>query len=93
MLKGLHLHYWGVVIYQYCFPSTGYLYFLHFFWLVAASSLDEHLDRDIRHDDVYEELTPTTYCKTNKKRTLTVPRSLFLHTKQGPAMPVRKFRT
>jgi hypothetical protein len=33
----------------------------------VASSLDEHLGRDIRHDDVYEELVPTTHCKTNKK--------------------------
>jgi len=41
----------------------------------VASSLDEHLGRGIRHDDVYEELAPTKYCKTNKKRTLTVPRS------------------
>ena len=40
--------------------------FYFFFWLVA-SSLDEHLGRGIRHDDVYEELAPTTYCKTNKK--------------------------
>jgi hypothetical protein len=45
------------------------LYFLQFFWLVA-SSLDEHLGRGIRHDDVYEELAPTTYCKTNKKNAL-----------------------
>ena len=41
-----------------------------------VSSLDEHLGRGIRHDDVYEELAPTTYCKT-KKRTLTVP-ALFI---------------
>jgi len=84
VLKGLHLQlfqnglaYWGVVIYQYCFPFTDYLYVLHIFWLVAASSLDEHLDKDIRHDDVHEELAPTTYCKTNQKRTHSPPLSRF----------------
>ena len=30
--------------------------------------LDEHFGRDIRHADVYEQLAPTTCCKTNKKR-------------------------
>ena len=29
--------------------------------------LDEHFGRDIKHDYVYEELAPTTCCKTNKK--------------------------
>ena len=29
--------------------------------------LDEHFGRDIRHADVYEQLAPTTCCKTNKK--------------------------
>ena len=53
---------------QYCSPPpTNYLYVLLFFWLVA-SSLDEHLGRGIRHDDVYEELAPTTYCKTSQKK-------------------------
>ena len=28
--------------------------------------MDDHFARDIRHDDVYEELAPMTYCKTNK---------------------------
>ena len=38
--------------------------------------MDEHFGRDIRHADVYEQLAPTTCCKTNKKkRTPTVPRS------------------
>ena len=29
--------------------------------------MDDHLGRDIRHDDLYEELAPTTHCKFNKK--------------------------
>ena len=29
--------------------------------------MDEHFGRDIRHADVYEQLAPTTCCKTNKK--------------------------
>jgi hypothetical protein len=32
------------------------------------------LGRDIRHDDVYEELAQTTHCNTKKKNTPTVPR-------------------
>ena len=36
--------------------------------------LEEHLGRDIRHDDVYEELAQTTHCNTKKKNTPTVPR-------------------
>lgn len=37
--------------------------------------MDEHFGRDIRHADVYEQLAPTTCCKTNKKCTPPVPRS------------------
>ena len=40
--------------------------------------LDEHLGRDITHDDLYEELAPTTHCKTSKKHSHSPPRSLFL---------------
>ena len=29
--------------------------------------MDDHLGRDIRHDDLYEELAPITHCKFNKK--------------------------
>ena len=29
--------------------------------------MDEHFGRDIMHADVYEQLAPTTCCKTNKK--------------------------
>ena len=62
------LAYQGVVISQYYFPSTDYLYFFAFlfFLLWRHFHLDDHFARDIRHDDVYEELAPTTYCKTNK---------------------------
>ena len=37
--------------------------------------VDEHLGKDIRHDDVYEELAPTTHCKTNRKTHSHSPRS------------------
>ena len=29
--------------------------------------MDDHLGRDIRHDDLYEELAPITHCDFNKK--------------------------
>ena len=44
--------------------------------------MDEHFGRDIRHADVYEQLAPTTCCKTNKKRTPTVPHSQNLKKKR-----------
>jgi hypothetical protein len=30
--------------------------------------LDEDFGRDIRHDDVYEDLASTAQCKNNKKK-------------------------
>ena len=56
-----------------CFFFTCFCQFFESEWWHLR--LDEHLGRDIKHD-VYEEVAPTTHCKTNKKSTLTVPRSL-----------------
>ena len=39
--------------------------------------MDEHLDRDIRQDDVYEELAPTTYCKLTKNALSQSPALFF----------------
>ena len=43
----------SVVISQYCFPSTGYVYLILLFLEWWHLHLDEDLGRDIRHDDVY----------------------------------------
>ena len=39
--------------------------------------MDDHLGRDIRHDDLYEELAPTTHCKFNKKNALSQAPALY----------------
>ena len=41
--------------------------------------MDDHLGRDIRHDDLYEKLAPTTHCEINKKtQSHSPPLSSFL---------------
>ena len=47
--------------------STLYYCLFVFFSLWCHLHLDDHLGRDIRHDDLYEELAPITHCKFNKK--------------------------
>ena len=49
------------------FPLHRLFVFFTFFFGWWHLHLDEHLGRDIRHDDVYEELAPTTHCKTSNK--------------------------
>ena len=49
--------------------------------------MDDHLGRDIRHDDLYEELAPTTHCKFSKKNALSQSPALqiFLDSGHGGA--------